>query len=72
MLRVEVGSVHEIGRDGDNAAVVAQTRVYDNLEGYVMGTLWDVTWTLRYDGVHWRLLDSQGEQLEQWKATYFK
>lgn len=70
VLAVEVGSVHEIDRDGSAATVTAQVRSYDKIDGYAIGTLWDVTWTLVYDETSWRLADVEREQLERWEATY--
>lgn len=71
MLSAEAGSVHEIGRADDTATVTAQVRSYDNLDGYVVGRLWDVTWTLvRGDGA-WQLQHGANEQLDRWEAVYF-
>ncbi len=70
-LAVEVGSVHVTGRAGDSATVNAQVRSYDNLEGYVIGRLWDVTWTLVREEGAWRLQQGSSEELDRWEATYF-
>jgi hypothetical protein len=70
-LAVEVGSVQVTGRAGDSATVTAQVRSYDNLEGYVIGRLWDVTWTLVREEGAWQLQQGSSEQLDRWEATYF-
>lgn len=71
MLNVEVGSVHRTGGTQDTATVSAQVRSYDNLDGYVVGKLWDVTWTLVNEQGAWQLQDGSQEQLDRWEATYF-
>ncbi|MFW6082474.1 MAG: hypothetical protein ACOC8C_00325, partial [Chloroflexota bacterium] len=71
MLAVEVGSVQEMKRGQDAATVTAHVRRYENVEGYVIGTLWDSTWTLVRDEDTWRLVSSTKEQLDQWEARYF-
>ncbi len=70
-LAVEVGAVHEIERVGDTATVTAQVRSYDNLEGYVVGRLWDVAWTLVREQGAWQLRHGSNEQLDRWEAVYF-
>jgi len=70
-LEVEVGSVRELERVEDRARVTALVRAYDNAEGYVIGRLWDVTWTVVREAGGWRLLDSQGDELQQWEAEYY-
>ncbi|MEA3376404.1 MAG: hypothetical protein U9R72_09465 [Chloroflexota bacterium] len=71
-LAVEVGSVHEIRRGQSEATVTAQVRSYDNLDGYIVGRLWDVTWSLVYEGETWRLSVATNNELERWEAPYFK
>jgi len=71
-LGVEVGSVLEIERTGSGATVTAQLRSYDNVDGYVIGSLWDVTWlVIREDGA-WRLDSATQEELSRWDAPYFQ
>jgi hypothetical protein len=71
MLSVEVGSVQEIERAGVTSTVTAQVRSYDNVEGYVIGRLWDVTWTLVREERAWQLQRGTSEQLDRWEAPYF-
>jgi hypothetical protein len=71
MLAAEVGSVHETERGGDAAKVIAQVRSYDNLEGYVVGRLWDVTWTLVREQGAWQLQRGSNVELDRWEAPYF-
>jgi len=71
MLAVEVGAVHQTRRAGDAATVNAQVRSYDNLDGYVVGRLWDVTWTLVREEGAWQLQHAANEQLDRWEAAYF-
>ncbi|MGD8966187.1 MAG: hypothetical protein PVI07_01650 [Anaerolineae bacterium] len=70
-LAVEVGSVHQIAQTGDSATVTAQVRSYDNLDGYVVGRLWDTTWSVRYGDQFWRLQSATSEVLDRWEAPYF-
>lgn len=70
MLSVEVGAVLEIERAGSEATVTAQVRSYDNLDGYIVGRLWDVTWSLILEDSAWRLGNARQEVLNQWKARY--
>jgi hypothetical protein len=71
-LGVEVGSVHEIEREGNKATVTAQVRSYDNFDGYIIGRLWDVTWLMVRENGTWRLDRATNEQLSQWEAPYFQ
>lgn len=71
MLSVEVGSVHEIKQTDGTAMVTAQVRSYDNFDGYVVGRLWDVTWTVVRQQEAWQLEHSSAEELDRWEATYF-
>jgi hypothetical protein len=72
MLAVEIGSVHEIGRTGDAATVTALVRSYDNLDGYVVGRLWDVTWSAVRTHGTWRLEgQARNEELDRWEAVYY-
>jgi hypothetical protein len=70
-LAVEVGSVHQTARTADTATVTAQVRSHDNLDGYVVGRLWDTTWTVAYEEQLWRLQSATSEELDQWEAPYF-
>jgi hypothetical protein len=71
MLAVEVGSVAEIERAGDYATVTAQVRSYDNLDGYMIGRLWDVTWRLVREEGAWQLDVGASKELDRWEAAYF-
>jgi hypothetical protein len=70
-LAVEVGSVHQTARTDDTATVTVQVRSYDNLDGYVVGRLWDTTWTMMYEEQQWRLHIATSTELERWEAPYF-
>ena len=70
-LGVEVGVVHEIARDGDTARVTAQVRAYDNVDGRVVATLWDVQWTVVRGPNGWRLVSATANQLDRWEAEYY-
>ena len=70
-LAVEAGSVHQSGRTGDSATVTAQVRSYDNLDGYVVGRLWDTTWAVVREEGTWRLQSATSEELERWEAPYY-
>ncbi len=70
-VATEVGSVHEISRSGDTATVVAQVRAYDNEDGRVIATLWDVQWTLVQTPDGWRLESGVTNQLDRWEAVYY-
>jgi hypothetical protein len=70
-IAVEVGSVHEIHRDGNTATVVAQVRAYDNVDSRVIATLWDVEWIVVNTDAGWRLDSAAADQLERWEATYY-
>jgi len=70
-VAVEVGGVHEIGRNGDSAAVIAQVRAYDNVDGRVIVTSWDVEWTVVQTPGGWRLESGTADELERWEAVYY-
>ncbi len=67
----EVGLVHEISRVGDTAQVTAQVRAYDNVDGRVIATLWDVLWTVVRAPNGWRLESATANQLDRWEAEYY-
>jgi hypothetical protein len=70
-VAAEVGSVHEQSRDGGVATVAAQVHAYDNVDGRVVVSLWDLTWTAVQTGGGWRLVSATGTQLDQWEASYY-
>jgi hypothetical protein len=70
-LAVEVGSVYQTTRSGESAMVSAQVRSYDNLDGYVVGRLWDTTWTVVYEEQLWRLENATSEMLDEWEVPRF-
>jgi hypothetical protein len=72
MLGVEVGSVHEIEQAMGTATVTAQVRSYDNLEGYLVGRLWDVTWSLVREQGAWQLERGSSQELDRWEAAHFR
>ena len=71
-VAAEVGVVHEIGRSGDTAVVVAQVRAYDNVDGRIIATLWDVKWTVALTPNGWRLESADTDELDRWEAVYFR
>jgi hypothetical protein len=70
-VALEVGSVHEQSRSDGSATVIAQVRAYDNVDGRVIASLWDVTWTAVRVDSGWRLDRVSGTQLDEWEATYY-
>jgi hypothetical protein len=70
-VAAEVGVVHEQNRDGGSAIVTCQVRAYDNVDGRVLATLWDVTWTTVRTAGGWRLESAAATQLDQWEARYY-
>jgi hypothetical protein len=70
-LAIEVGSVHQTAHTGDSATVTAQVRSYHNLDGYIVGRLWDTTWSVLYEGQFWRLQSATSQELDQWEAPYY-
>jgi hypothetical protein len=69
---VEVGAVHEIDRSGDTATVVAQVRAYDNEDGRIIATLWDLEWTVVQTAGGWRLDGARTSLLDQWEMVYYR
>lgn len=71
-VAVEVGAVQETERSHDTAIVTAQVRAYDNQDGRVVATLWDVEWTTALVEDGWRLRGAATEQLDSWEAPYYR
>jgi hypothetical protein len=72
-VAAEVGAVHELARSDENTAVVAaQVRAYDNVDGRVIATLWDVEWTVVQTPDGWRLESADTAQLDQWELGYYR
>jgi len=71
-VTAEVGSVRELSRSGDTATVAAQVRAYDNVDGRIMATLWDVEWTVVHTGAGWRLESATTAQLDSWELFYYR
>jgi len=70
-VAAEVGAVHELARSGDVATVAAQVRAYDNVDGRIVATLWDVEWAVVRTGTGWRLESAAAEQLDRWELPYY-
>ena len=70
-VAAEVGAVYEQSRDGGAAIVTAQVRAYDNVDGRIIASLWDVTWTAVQTSGGWRLASAAATQLDQWEASYY-
>ena len=68
----EVGSVHELTRSGDTAAVTAQVRAYDNVGGRIIATLWDIEWAVVQTEAGWRLEGITATQLDSWELAYYR
>jgi hypothetical protein len=71
-VAAEVGVVHEQAREGDTATVAAQVLAYDNVDGRVVATLWDVVWTVVRTDSGWRLASATTAQLDQWELVYYR
>lgn len=71
-LALEVGSVREMDRTETRATVTAQVRSYDNLDGWIIGRLWDVTWLTIVEGDTWRLDEVETTELSRWQAAYYR
>lgn len=71
-VAVEVGVVHELTRSQDVATVIAQVRAYDNVDGRIVATVWDVKWTVVQTPDGWRLESVTTEQLERWEVGYYR
>jgi len=71
-VSVEVGSVHELARQGDTATVTAQVRALDNVDGRIIATLWDVEWQLRNTEAGWRLERATTSQLDRQELKYYR
>jgi hypothetical protein len=71
-ISTEVGSVHELGeRSEAGARVACQVRAFDNVNGRVILSLWDVVWTVVRIDEGWRLSNATATQLDQWEASYY-
>jgi hypothetical protein len=70
-LGIEVGAVRKTYQSDASATVTALVRSYDNLDGYVVGKLWDVRWTLVREEGRWWLDSVVGETLDQWEEPYY-
>jgi hypothetical protein len=71
-VAAEVGVVHERARSGDMASVAAQVLAYDNVDGRIVATLWDVEWAVVQAGGRWWLERANVVQLDQWELTYYR
>ncbi len=71
-VAAEVGVVYERAREGDAATVAAQVLAYDNVDGRVVATLWDVVWTVTQAEAGWRLAGATTGQLDQWELAYYR
>ncbi len=71
-VAAEVGAVHERTRSGDVATVAAQVRAYDNVDGRVVATLWDVKWMVVQTDGGWRLENATTAQLDRWELEYYR
>jgi hypothetical protein len=71
-VAAEVGVVHERTRSGDTATVAAQALAYDNVDGRVVATLWDVVWTVAQTNTGWRLVSATTAQLDRWELVYYR
>jgi hypothetical protein len=71
-LAAEVGVVHESARSGGSATVTAQVLAYDNVDGRVVATLWDMEWTVVQADAGWRLGSATAAQLDQWELAYYR
>lgn len=71
-VAAEVGVVHERARSGDVASVAAQVQAYDNVDGRIVATLWDVEWAVVQAGGRWWLERANVIQLDQWELGYYR
>jgi hypothetical protein len=46
-------------------------RAYDNVDGRVIATMWDVKWTVVQTPDGWRLESAATGQLDQWELDYY-
>jgi hypothetical protein len=70
-VAVEVGAVYEQSRDSGTAIVTAQVRAYDNVDGRIVASLWDVVWTVVQTSGGWRLESVSSAELDRWEASYY-
>jgi hypothetical protein len=71
-VAAEVGVVFERERGAGGAVVAAQVLAYDNVDGRIFVTLWDVTWTVVETELGWRLDSAAAAQLDRWEAPYYR
>jgi hypothetical protein len=71
-VAAEVGVVYESTRSGGTAIVTAQVLAYDNVDGRVVATLWDMEWTVIQSEAGWRLGSATAAQLDQWELAYYR
>jgi len=64
--------VHERARSGNVASVAAQVQAYDNVDGRIVATLWDVEWAVVQAGGRWWLERANVLQLDQWELSYYR
>lgn len=70
-LGAEVGAARVVSQAGSSAAVVAQVRALDNLNGRVIATVYSVEWQLMETAAGWRLESGTSQLLEQWEVRYY-
>jgi len=71
-VAAEVGAVHELARGEDTATVAAQVRAYDNVDGRIIATVWDVEWTVVWTPDGWRLESATTKLLDRWELDYYR
>ena len=71
-VAAEVGVVFERERNGGLATVAAQVLAYDNVDGHIFATLWDVVWKTVETGNGWRLESATTTELDRWEAPYYR
>ena len=71
-VAVEAGAVSQIESGEGSATVACHVRAYDNIDGRVVSTLWDVKWTLVGSEAGWRLSSAAGTVLERREVAYYQ
>ena len=70
-IGVEASAVREIARNADGTgSVSAQVLAYDNVNGRVVATWWDVAWTVVANSDGWRLQSVSSEVLDSRELEY--